>query len=1011
MQRSQERLEINNNNKRIIKMKIESQFKRKPLASWIAMSLVSASVIGMNTYAAAPLAGTEIKNLATVSYEDENGNTYTAQSNEAVITVAPQYRATLENDRTQSAAPGQTAYFPHTLVNTGNTPDTYTLGATNNATIYLDSNGNGQPDAGENPVNTVTLGAGETAQLIVAYAVPANAADGTSESIVLTATSSDANGIVKDTGLNGDADADNNNATNNDVVDITTGPVLVLNKSAVIDTQNNRVTYTLRVKNTGGSDAKLVDIIDAVPTVDHDNNAGTPSVPLTNINIDELNGFQDAADVLPATLIPAALVQVDETTVGVDLNDNGTSNDVAVDVIKVTDAVLAPNTTVSIVYSADYDPAWSAGSSIDNTFITQADDDGVPGGAKTTTTSNTTHDEIPQTFAVIADDDGKFTPSAGINDGNDDGDNNGTTNVADEQSVDKIAAGDTVIFTHTVKNTGNGEDTFNLTVADTDFPAGTVFTLWNADGTVQLTDSDSDNIPDTGNLAQNETATIVVKAILPASASGNAGYHAVLTATSSTDPTVNDTTNLKLSEITAPAVDVAAITPAAGTYQNNDGFNDGGAVNAHDEFPVLFANDAALGSTVSFPMSIANESGSSDSFLLTYNDLPAGWSVVFKDSSGATITATPFLPAGSTFDYTAYVTVSSDPTLAQGDSPRQNDVDGYDGVNDEIANLTATDTDKDYVIEFVVTSASDATRTDSIKHAVDVKTVAAVSITPDGQNQIQPGGTVEYPHKLVNNGNINEAVEVASSNSDATWNSTTLIDTSGNGIGDTELSSLAAGMTIKAYQSDGTLVNIVLSDTDGDGLVEFPLAPGQYVKLTNKVFAPANAPQGAVNATELTAQDPGGVVPTIRTTATDTSNVILGQVRLDKTVARQSDCNDLNTIGGFDKIQPEQVEPGQCVVWQIVAKNEGDALVKNVVIKDNVPAYTSALANSLKYCKGFGCVPLGGISDAVGDDAAEIANELVTFFVGDNPTPASSLGGQLLPGESATVRFTVKVDE
>ncbi len=975
-------------------MKIETQFKRKPLASWIAMSLVSASVIGGSAaFAAAPLAGTEIKNLATVSYEDENGNTYTAQSNEAVITVAPQYRATLENDRTQSAAPGQTVYFPHTLVNTGNTPDTYTLAATNGATIYLDTNGNGQPDAGENAVTQVALGAGDTAQLIVAYDVPVSAANGTTANVTLVATSSDTNAIVKDIGTNGDADSDDDNATNDDVVNITTGPVLVLNKQAVFDPATNKVTYTLTVKNTGGSDAKLVDIIDAVPVVDHDDNSATAKLPLTNVTIISVNGLLDTNDV-----VPTATVTVAET--GVDLNDNGTTNDAAVDVIKATDDVLAPNTTVSVVYSAEYDPSWRAGSSIDNTFITQSDNDDN-GTKETTTPSNTTHNVIPQTYAVVADDDGVYTPSAGVNDGNDDG----ASNVADEQFVDKIAAGDTVIFTHTVTNTGNGDDIFNLDVANTNFPTGTVFTLWSADGSVQLTDSDSDGIPDTGVLGQNETGSIVVKATLPAGVSGTGDFVAILTATSSTDDTQKDSTNLKLGEITAPAVDLAAI----GATQPNDGFADDGTENAHDEAPVLFANDAVIGSTVTFPMQVANESGSGDSFLLGDQDVPTGWTVVYKDTSGNTITSTPFLPAGGTFDYTAYVTISSDPTQAEGDSPRAADTDGYDALNDGAATLTDADGDNDYVIEFTVTSAANSGQTDSIKHAVDVKSSAAVSITPDGQNQIQPGGTVDYPHKLVNEGNIDEAIEIVSGNSDNTWNSTTLIDTDGDGVGDTELTTLTDASVVKVYNPDGSTSDVTLTDTDGDGIVEFPLEPGQYVKLTNKVFAPADAPQGAVNATTLTAQDPG-VAATERNTATDTSTVILGQVRLDKTVALQTDCTNPTTIGAFAEIQSAKVEPGQCAVWQIVAKNEGDALVKNVVVNDNVPAYTASLASSLLYCKGFGCTP-ASVTDATADDAGEVVNDLVTFYVGDSSNAATKLGGELQPGESATVRFTVKIDE
>ena len=998
------------------------QIKRKPLARWIAFALAATTVVGV-AQAAAPLAGTEIKNLATVSYEDENGNKYTAQSNEAVITVAPQYIATLENDVTKSSAPGQTVYFQHTLTNTGNTPDTYALSAQDasatTALVYVDKNGDGEPDAGEAPVTSVTLSAGETVSLVVGHAIPSNATDGTSDVVTLTATSGNAAGTVKDIGDNADADTIDGSATNTDTVNITTGAVLVLTKAAVFDITNSKVTYTLTVKNTGGSNAKLVDIIDAVPMVDHDNDTGTVRQPLSNVAIISANGLLTTNnDTLPV------VTTVDEAVVNADLNDNGNKTDASVSVIKGVDAVIAPNTTVSIVYSADYDPTWMAGSSIDNTFITFSDnnDDGTP---ETTSTSNTTHNVVPQTYGVEAEDDKTGIGSPSVNDGKDDD----TSAANDTQLVDKISAGDTVIFTHTVTNTANGDDIFNLSVANatTDgFPVGTVFTLWSADGSVQLTDSDSDGIPDTGVLGQNASTLLVVKADLPAGAEGTPtnGYNALLTATSSGDDTQNDSTNLKLLEIGAPAVDLAALTVGGATtnletMQANLGFNDDGSVDAHDEGPVLFANDAIIGGTVEFPMTLANESGSPDSFILSYADLPTGWFVEFKDSSGAIITATPFLPAGTTFNYTAFVTLSNDPAKAYGDAPTG--TDGYDAVDDTASTLTGDDGDKDYVIRFIATSSVDSTRADSILHAVDVKATAAVSITPDGQNQIQPGGTVNYPHKLVNDGNIAEAVELVSDNAVTTWNSSTLIDTDGDGIGDTEVSNLTTTSLVDVYNPNGSTTPVTLTDSDGDGIVEFPLEPGQYVKLTNKVFAPADAPQGTVNATIITAQDPSTSNPNdpnakIRNTAKDTSNVILGQVRLDKTVALQTDCTDSTTIGTFAAIQSAKVEPGQCAVWQIVAKNEGDALVKNVIVNDSIPTFTQYLPNSLQYCESLNCTPVA-VSDALTDDEGKVANGLVTFYVdgasgtGTNSDFTAGTGGHLLSGESATMRFTVKIDQ
>jgi hypothetical protein len=79
-------------------------------------------------------AGQVITNEATVSYEDSLGNPFSATSNEAVVTVAEVYAATLEQDRTRTGAPGQTVYFQHFLENTG-TPRTATRSRPSGTTI------------------------------------------------------------------------------------------------------------------------------------------------------------------------------------------------------------------------------------------------------------------------------------------------------------------------------------------------------------------------------------------------------------------------------------------------------------------------------------------------------------------------------------------------------------------------------------------------------------------------------------------------------------------------------------------------------------------------------------------------------------------------------------------------------------------------------------------------------------------------------------------------------------
>jgi uncharacterized repeat protein (TIGR01451 family) len=987
-----------------------NKFQRKPLARWVAFSLAATTVVGI-AQATAPLAGTEIKNLATVTYEDENGNKYSAQSNEAIITVAPQYRATLENDKELTAAPGQTVYFPHTLENIGNVEDTYTLTTTavdNTGTdvnasvkIFKDTNSNGQPDAGESEITDLTLAAGETGSIVIAYIIPATAVDGDTADIKLTATSAKTGAVVKDIGDNGDADTDDASATNDDKVTVGSGPVLVLNKESVFDEANKKITYTLTVKNTGSATATNVDILDVLPKVDTNGDGTLDTYTTLVAGSIVTNGLLDANDIVATA--------TDETALNVDLDGDGLKDGA---VIRALDVDLAPNTTVSIEYAVNYDDKWVAGADIDNQFTAFEDpeNDHVPPDPTNPPKSNKTHDEVPQNYGVIAVDDGTLnTSSPGVNDGGDDHADTATDNSGDNdiQFVDTIAAGDTVVFTHTIENTGNGDDKFNLSVANTDFPSGTVFTFWNADGTVQLTDSDGDNVPDTGVMGQGDKKQIVVKADLPSGVSKPATpSSAILTATSSADPAAtgnkkSDDTTLTLGEITAPAVDLSAVNPA----QPNTGFNDAGVANAHDEGPV-FLKEGQVGGTVVFPMDVANEAGSPDSFLLGFDKLPEGWSVVFKDRSGGvgdgdTITSTPFIPAGGTFKYDAIVTISSTPAQALADSDRAADVDGHDKTDDSTTNLEDTDGDKDYVIDFSVTSAVDDTRKDTISHAIDVADIKSVEITPDGQNQIQPGGTVDYPHKLTNNGNVDEAVELTSENTDSDWSSRTLIKKDDGTL--VELTNLKPGDKVEVHNPDGSITAVPVTDSDKDGKVEFPLKPGQYVNVIDKVFSPSDAAQGEVNTTKLTVTDPDG---TKRSDAEDTTNVILGQVRLTKTVALDTDC-DNSPDSPYAEIQSQKVEPGQCAIWQILAKNEGDTSVKNVIVNDSMPAYTNYLAGSLR---------IDGVtdpSDAMADDAAEYnqtANK-VTYYLGANADYANSKGGELASGETSTVRFTVKVEE
>ena len=86
-----------------------------------------------------------------------------------------------------------------------------------------------------------------------------------------------------------------------------------------------------------------------------------------------------------------------------------------------------------------------------------------------------------------------------------------------------------------MRNTGEfGTDTFDLTVSSA-WPT----TLYQADGSTPLADTDGDGTPDTGPIAQGDSMTIVVKIALPAgAAAGNSNTAQVSATPSNSSPIV-----------------------------------------------------------------------------------------------------------------------------------------------------------------------------------------------------------------------------------------------------------------------------------------------------------------------------------------------------------------------------------------------------------------------------------------------------------------------------------------
>jgi len=968
---------------------------------------VSASVMGLGlvlaagqTLALTP-AGTDINNRATVTYEDANGNSYSAQSNESTVTVAEVYAATLENDGSKSGAPGETVYFTHTLTNTGNADDSFSvdglagLDAATGAstyTVYLDANGNGVPDAGESAVTNINLNAGQQAELIVAVPVPAGAGAGdTIESTLLVESVGGGAGTVEDIGANGDAgtyDADGDstpdgNDTNNNVVTVTTDAVLQLSKTAVPNFTDNTITYTLEVKNNGGRAAEDVDIFDPIP-------ANATFAEIVSVNgllassSDQWLDSTGALQSLPHSYAGIAdLADVTEPA-GVDLDGNGTTGE-TLKGINFRDAIMGVNTTVTVVYKVDFDGTLASGTQIRNTFAAEGDLDG-DGNADDPSTSNTTTTTIQQTYAVDATDTG------------DAADADATLN--DVALQDEANSGAVVAFANIVANNGNGSDVFDLSINNNAgatyggagtvpagaqaFPAGTLFTFWNATNNTQLTDTNGNGVPDTGTIAAGADRRITVRAQLPAGVSGTGPFVATMVATSFGDNSVNDDKLEVLDEIVAPAVDLAN----SFTADLTDAGIDADPFNA--AAPTT-TTEVAVGGIATFPLFVANNSGNAQSFTLGAN-LPAGWAVTFREvgvdtnadgtadntsNAGNVVTATPNLPAGAVYQYQAEVQVSSIVAQAAADFTGAGAVD-------------TNDSDGDYPIRFTVVSASDGTISDQKLDAVDVIANRNITVSPDGANQVQPGGNVDYTHVIANGGNTTEAVEISGANSLAAdgWNNNTqlFIDTTGNGTPDSwvQLDNLPTANDLAVRTPNGNTILVDIDNAGANPLIT--LEPGQRLDVRVTVFAPSNAPAGTVDSYTLTASNAN-----VSDTATDTTEVVVGQVRLDKQAAVDTACDCAGgtwPAGGFEPVQSTQVEPGQCVVWQLTATNEGATTAENVVITDETTEFTTFQA---------------------ADDAVRASDSATTANTGTLPVVEWEIG-QLVSGDSARTQFCVEVN-
>lgn len=941
--------------------------------------LITALAFFTSAQAAAPPVNTPIGNASSATYNDGSG-TRTVTSNTVITTVSQVANLSLVASATKTVSPGGTLYFPHTLTNLGNGPDTYTLDAVdvaggfvpNSIQIYPDLNGDGLPDTGSTPLTLGTtqipLVAGGVYRFVMVETVPGTAT-GTND-VTVTATS--INFYPGTTTL-----------FNIDTASVLTNANIVINKAISIASgpaTTTGIKYTLTYTNTGNTAATALTISDTVPaTMTIQANTGTWSVG-------NQTGLTDATD---------AVVGTDPT---IDYR-------VAGNLVTVIISKVLPGETREVTFLVNVVTTAPAGQIVNN--ATFGYNDGSIGQTGKTNDAIFTVIQLPGVQAT----DVSVGPAASSAT-DDDATANDVINTAGP-----VDQGATVPFDVVIVNRGNGTDTFNITVANlgagVGFPAGTTFQLFKADGVTPLTNTNTgDGVADTGPLAAGAFYHVFVKAILPPGfippAVPQANYDATVTATSilgtSLGGTPTDSATIRLGAIKSATVDIT----------NNNALGAGGCTalplntcggGVGPEAAAVTSLNVAPGSEPlagnlynSFKLRINNTSGFPDNYDLGAFStsggaaLPVGLSVLFRlDTSLAGDCST----VGSSITNTGTILNTANLRVCA------------------VVSVPATFAAGTYPIYFKALSPASGAL--DLKHdEVVITTVRKLVVAPNGTGQIFPGGVKYYSHTVTNAGNVTEGgnlgdVTLATTDTKTGWASIIYPDYNCNGILDT---------TGAAPVEASTIITDLRTMTNPAS----PLLAGASACFIIKVQAFAGSGVGDTDVTTvITTPNPLVLINGVAGSAnqvTDTTTIIGGSVVMTKTQIKDDNCTNNGGAGYASNLYTSATQaqlPGRCVRYEITALNVGTKNVTDLVINDQTPqgtVYNDGTVVALSALCTANGAPVTGAAPAKAD--AALINPAGVVAPANIVTGANCTEGNLsftiptlIPGQSAVMHFGV----
>jgi uncharacterized repeat protein (TIGR01451 family) len=236
-------------------------------------------------------------------------------------------------------------------------------------------------------------------------------------------------------------------------------------------------------------------------------------------------------------------------------------------------------------------------------------------------------------------------------------------------------------------------------------------------------------------------------------------------------------------------------------------------------------------------------------------------------------------------------------------------------------------TDGTSAIPFTATSTLDSSKNDTISNNIIVPKVGGVTFEPDRSGTGIPGGTVTYSHSVTNTGNATDTYNLS-------------------------LTS-PAGWTYVFYDAGNNPITQIIN-----------LGVGTSVNISLKGFIPTGAPVNTIDPVTLKATSTNS--PAVNDAAIDTTVVIAGVLQLNKTVSAATG------------------KPGDILTYSINYKNLSSGLVKDLMVVDPVPQYTTFNGYDNTVTGPGGVVLTFGFSD-----------NGVTYYA----TPAA------VPGGAPAVRF------